>query len=393
MKNLSVPSLAASALALAVLSAGMFPSTARAEEPSAPPAPAAAPDPLELARKRVREIQGNLVSALAKVRRSSVTVFCKVTPKPKPQAPGASPEGGPPPEPVLVSGGLGVVIKFGGKSWVITNQHVVAGAEIVSVIDSKGKEHAVQVHDAVEQQDIALLSFDSRKVDVDPVIIRKQASKKLVEGMWVLATGNPFFLAKDGRSVATLGVVSGLDRVLGGRFTYGRAIQHDAEVNKGNSGGPLWNLSGELVGINGMIIVREQNAAGLPVSSGVSFAIPIDQVWGHLSTLVDKRKDAKAPFLGLTTSTVTDKKGKPIGARIDGMDRRSPCARKNGSSKGLIAGDVIRYFTPAGKRYKINTKKDLTNALMQCKAGVKVSIRVRRGRREFTWSGKLGTRD
>lgn len=349
------------------------------------PATAAA-DALEEARSHVRAVQQNLEEALAKVRRSSVSILCKVQPRSK---------DGQPVGPLVVrSGGSGVVIRYGNKSWIVTNQHVVNGAEHIVVIDCEGREHDVSVHDAVENQDIALLAFDDPKTaDIDAVVVRKDASRKIEEGTWVIATGNPFFLAKEGYPSATLGVVSGLDRVLGSEYVYGRAIQHDAKVNPGNSGGPLWNLDGELVGINGMIMIREMNEAGAPVSSGVSFAIPIDQIWGHLRTLVDKRKDAKAPFLGLVTRTCTDVAGKPIGAEVVEIQKGSPCGQVGGSSKYLQKGDVILSFSPGGKRYGISTESDLANALMQAQAGATVSVRVRREKKVFTWTGKLGTQE
>jgi serine protease Do len=373
----AVPSLNRAALAVALLCASLTGSagTAWAEDGESV-------DPLDAARARVREIESGLVSALEKVRQSSVTVLIRRYPK----GDAANPEG----EPVLIGGGSGVIIKYRGKPWIITNHHVIDGAHLVSVVGLDGREHRVEVHDSIRRQDIALLSFKEKVSGIVPVQVKKESSRKLTEGTWVFATGNPFFLGADGRSVTTLGVVSGLERVLGGGYLYGRAIQHDAEVNKGNSGGPLWNVDGDLVGINGMIMVRERNPALAPISSGVSFAIPIDQVWSHLRTLVDKRKDAKAPFLGLATETTTDDKGRPAGAVVRKVLRGSPCGPSGGRSKFIQKGDVILSFSPKGKRYPIRTVGDLTNALMKTQPGVPVSIKCRRGRKTFTWKGKIG---
>jgi serine protease Do len=169
-------------------------------------------------------------------------------------------------------------------------------------------------------------------------------------------------------------------------------VQHDAEVNRGNSGGPLWNLSGDLVGINGMIIVREAHPLFGPVSSGVSFAIPIEQVYGHLRTLADKRKDAKSPWLGLVTETVTDTKGKPAGAKILFIDPRSPCGR-DARNSSVAVGDLIVSLSVKGRRYVVRTQGDIANALMQTQAGAPVTIYYRRNGRSDRWSGKLGTLD
>ena len=161
----------------------------------------------------------------------------------------------------------------------MTNEHVIRGAEELQVITSDGVTYAAKMKDHVPQYDIALLDFPSPKSKPK----RERSAKigksaTLIEGQWVIATGNPFFLAADGRCVATLGVVSGLGRSLKGDFTYASAIQHDAEVNPGNSGGPLWNLAGELVGINGMIRSRGDGASASPCNTGASFSIPIDQI-------------------------------------------------------------------------------------------------------------------
>src|SRR6185295_6198828 len=131
-----------------------------------------------------------------------------------------------------------------------------------------------------------------------PCEVRARASSELEEGQWCLATGNPFELAMDGVPVVTLGIISGLDRVLGGDYLYGRAIQHDAAVNPGNSGGPLWNLQGQFVGINGMIRTHDLADGTTPSNSGASYSIPVEQIDAFLSKLTDAKADAKAAYLG-----------------------------------------------------------------------------------------------
>jgi S1-C subfamily serine protease len=207
----------------------------------------AAPDPLAEAYACADAVDDALVKAVASVQPSSVTVrnLKKRPPELK--------DG---PDFVLTSGGSGVLISWKSQGpFVITNVHVAHGADRLEIVMFDGSVYEMRLKDHVEKYDIALLEFVREKPKA-PKLAKFGHSETLKEGQWVIATGNPFFLALDGRAVATLGVVSGLDRTLRGDYTYANAIQHDAEVNPGNSGGPLWNLAGELIGINGMISSR-----------------------------------------------------------------------------------------------------------------------------------------
>jgi S1-C subfamily serine protease len=310
-----------------------------------------------------------------------VTVFHKSIPKEQPGAPATR-------EPVIDSFGSGVVITRNAKTWILTNQHVVEHADALSVITHDGVEHVVEFVDSVPQYDIALLRFTEKSVPVaKPVAVRGRASVDLDEGEWCFATGNPFGLAVDGIPVATFGVVSGKDRVLASNFTYGRAIQHDAAVNPGNSGGPLWNLKGDFVGINGMIITHDLAAGQGASNSGASYAIPVEQIEAFLGSLVDAKKDAKAGFLGLLTETRTDKAGRPEGAVVTKIDPRSPAA----AAKGLRVGDLVVGLSYNAQPHPIRTSTDLTNELSLCSAGIRVIVTYKRDGRESTWSGALGS--
>ncbi len=337
-------------------------------------------DPLSEARSRALTIEGTLVDSLAKVRRASASILLRTPAEAEPGKPAG--------EPVLVSCGSGVIVQRAGKLWVLTNHHVIDGAKIIEAVTFNGATHLMELHDTVPKYDIALLRFQAKSREqrgLKGVTVRKLAASKLVEGQWVIATGNPFFLATDGASVSTLGVVSGLERVLDGKFKYGKAIQHDAEVNPGNSGGPLWNLRGDLVGINGMIITRSRGVG--PSNSGASFSIPMDQVAQYISRLVDKNKDANAGFLGLLCVTHTDAKGVSAGARVEKIESQSP-VRSGG--RAIREGDVIVSLTKGGKTHKVRTADDLTNALVLYPAGTAIKLKYLRNRKPKTWSGKLG---
>lgn len=353
--------------------------------PAVAPAPAAAPAPTvqtaptasdpSAALVKALQVEQSLVDAMAKVRRHSVSVLNLQK--------GRDGNVG------LAGVGSGVLVSKSSKLWVITNVHVTAHSAALEVVTSDGATWRVEQADEIAQYDFALLRFLDKPKGLKGVDIRREVSQSLSEGAWVLATGNPFFLALDGQPVCTLGVISGTDRILGGEYFYGNAIQHDAEVNPGNSGGPLWNAKGDLIGINGKIASRSQVPGAQPSNTGASFAIPIHQVAAFLDQLV-KDGDLKSGFLGLDCETFTDATGNPGGAKITNVDRRSPAFQAPGSKiEGLLKDDVITRIVLAGKPYDVRTASDLTNALVLYAAGAKVSISYKRGKKSTSWAGVL----
>jgi len=333
------------------------------------PAPADPAAQLALARG----VEQSLVDALAQVRRFTVSVLNKRKDKQ-----GAL---------QLVGVGSGVIVSRAGKLWVITNVHVTAGADGIAVVPSDGEERVVSTAEQIEKYDFAVLRFDKQPKGLKGVEIKADASQGLAEGAWVLATGNPFFLALDGQPVCTLGCISGTDRILGGEYFYGNAIQHDAEVNPGNSGGPLWNAKGQLIGINGKIATRPGPPGAGPSNTGASFSIPIHQVSAFLDKML-KPEGAEAGYLGIDAATHTNDEGNPVGARVTGFQAKSPAAA---GDKPMLVGDVIESITMGGKpAVKVLTANDLTNAVVLHSAGAKVSIRFKRGGKALSWSGVLG---
>lgn len=381
-RRLHVPGpLRASLLVLAGLAAGALPLAA--DGPAAPaPAPAVAPtagtpptaaDAQALDLALARGVEQNLVDALAQVRRHSVSVLNKRKDK----------QG----NLQLVGVGSGVIVSRAGKLWVITNVHVTAGADGIAVVPSDGEERVVSTAEQIEKYDFAVLRFDKPPKGLKGVELKPDASQGLAEGAWVLATGNPFFLALDGQPVCTLGCISGTDRILGGEYFYGNAIQHDAEVNPGNSGGPLWNAKGQLIGINGKIATRPGPPGAGPSNTGASFSIPIHQVAAFLDKML-KPEGADPGFLGIDAATQTNDAGNPVGARVTGFQAKSPAST---GEKPMVVGDVIESITMGGKpAVKILTANDLTNAVVLHSAGAKVSIRFKREGKVLTWAGVLG---
>jgi serine protease Do len=362
--------------------------TAAPSSPGAPSTPApsvkpATPTPEESAAVAfAARVDDALVKSVAGVQESTVAIWNL-----RPVRPGGAL--------VPVSGGSGVLVTVKGKGpFVVTNEHVIRGAEELQVITFDGKTYRAFMKDHVAQYDIALLEFTKEKPKTAKVA-RLGKSSTLTEGQWVIATGNPFFLAADGKCVATLGVISGLERSLRGDFTYANAIQHDAEVNPGNSGGPLWNLAGELVGINGMIRSRGDGASASPCNTGASFSIPIDLIAKYLDDLLNEKVNAQAGWLGLDFEDEIDAAGKPMGARVRRVDPASPAKRKGNDPKepGLAEKDVVYkvVFGPplSGKSFDVFGSADVVNALAFYGAGTKVSVQYIRAGKKHTWKGEL----
>ena len=357
--------------------------------PAGPATPAGAGkpavDPVEDAYAAADAVDDALVKAVEAVRPSSVTVW------------NSKRHGGTDDAPVFrrMGGGSGVLVSIKGKGpYVLSNEHVVQGADRLEIVTFDGTTWPVVLKDHVQRYDIALLDFPKDKPKTwKPAKLGK--SEQLKEGQWVIATGNPFFLGADGQAVATLGVVSGLDRTLRGEFTYANAIQHDAEVNPGNSGGPLWNLAGELVGINGMISSRGGGSSVNPSNTGASFAIPIHLVATYFDALVSDKVEAKAGYFGVDVADAKDKAGKPVGAVVRAVSNDSPTKKKTPKGGELTAGDVVVKLwlgtnAMTMKTYDVYCAHDLTNALAFYGAGSKVRVRYQRAGKELTWEGELG---
>ena len=348
-------------------------------------APVEAREPETLAPEEALElalsIEAEVVDACERVRRSSVSVVNKAFPRR-----GREIIEGEPARPRGV--GSGVLIERKGKLWVVTNVHVVKGADEIDVVAVDGRTYPMRLHDAINLFDIALLAFLDKPKRLKPVRIDGKASKNLEIGTWVVATGNPFSLAMEGQPVTTLGVVSGKDRILGGEFFYGNAIQHDAPVNPGNSGGPLWNLKGQLVGINGKIASWSRFRGARPSNTGASYSLPSHQDAEFLTALIDRRRDAQAGFLGVDVETATDRHGHASGARVIKVDeKRSPAAK---GRTAVRLGDVVTSVFIMQEWHRVRTASELTNLLALASTGDFLKLKYRRGRTSYVWAGRLG---
>ncbi len=257
--------------------------------------------------------------------------------------------------------GSGFVIKKNGT--VITNNHVIANAEDI-LVKVGSKEYKAKVVGADPYADLAVLKMETNDTFV-PVSFGD--SDKARVGDWVIAIGNPFGLG----GTVTSGIISARNRDIN-LTRYDDFIQTDASINQGNSGGPLFNLKGEVVGINTAII-----APGQTGSIGIGFAIPANAASNVIDQLI-KYGETRRGWLGVRIQEVTkeiaevEKLDKPKGALVASVGKNSPADKA-----GLKAGDIILEFD--GK--KIETMRMLPKAVAGTKVGKSVELKILRNQK------------
>jgi len=279
----------------------------------------------------------------------------------------ASPFGGPPQSGTTATG-TGFVIDSNGN--IVTAAHVVDGASSITVTFEDGTTHPATLVNKDDATDVALLKIDASGMTLHP--LKLGSSGSLGVGDQVAAIGDPFGYQ---RSIST-GIVSGVDRTVDAPngFTVAHAIQTDAALNPGNSGGPLLDASGEVVGIVDQIATN----GGADQSAGVGFAVPIDLVTSELSTLKSGNKVTHA-YLGVATSGSST--GTP-GATLANVTSGGPAA-----DAGLRSGDVVTKLGGA----KVQNANDLVAAIASHHPGDKVAVTVERSSNAVQLTVTLGT--
>ena len=264
--------------------------------------------------------------------------------------------------------GTGFVVGTDGH--IVTAAHVVDGASSISIKFADGTTRTATVTGKDDATDVAVLKFDPSGLTLHPLKLASSASLEV--GDSVAAIGDPFGYA---RSIST-GIVSGVDRTISAPngFTVAHAVQTDAALNPGNSGGPLLNANGEVVGIVDQIATD----GGADQSSGVGFAVPIDLVKSSLTELKAGDKVEHA-YLGIATS---DLASAATGAVIGQVRAGGPAA-----GGGVKAGDVV---TKLGDT-TVKSSSDLVAAIADHKPGDKVVLTIRRGSDTIERTVTLGT--
>ena len=230
--------------------------------------------------------------------------------------------------------GSGVIIN-GREGYVLTNEHVVSDAVAIEVTLQDGRVFSeARLVGADSVSDLAVLKIDAR--DLPEAILGDSDALKI--GEWAIAIGNPFGRqVRDLKPTVTVGVVSASNRVVGiGGRSYYNLIQTDASVNPGNSGGPLVNAAGEVIGVNAFIFTSGSNG-----SHGVNFAISINTAKKVIRSLIERGKVA-APWIGATYANMTPAAAEEVGA-ASSEGAILLYAQKGGPAEkaGLQRGDLI----------------------------------------------------
>jgi len=232
---------------------------------------------------------------------------------------------GPGPRSEFRQPGLGSGVIIDRRGLVLTNFHVVKGADEITIRLSDKREYRGQILGTDAKTDLAVVRFQpDHPLTVAPL----GNSDALRVGEWAIAIGNPFGLDQ----TVTVGVISATGRSDVGIATYENFIQTDASINPGNSGGPLVNLKGEVVGINTAIVAAGQ---------GIGFAIPINMVKRVVDQLVDKGKVVRG-WIGVALQPLSLELAQSLGLQgTDGAVVGSTIAGSPGAQAGLLQGDVI----------------------------------------------------
>lgn len=269
--------------------------------------------------------------------------------------------------------GSGFIVSDDG--YILTNNHVVDGADDIQVRLSDRREYTAKVIGTDERSDLALLKIDETGLPT----LQFAKDDDLKVGQWVLAIGSPFGLDFS----ASAGIVSAIGRSIPSdkHENYVPFIQTDVAINPGNSGGPLFNLDGQVVGINSQIYTRSGGSIGL------SFAIPSSVAREVVEQLKEKGRVDRG-WLGVVIQEVDRDLAasfglkKPMGALVAQMDPEGPAAKA-----GLEVGDVITRFDGS----IIDRSGDLPHAVGVTTPGDKVSVELMREGKKKSIMVTVGT--
>ena len=268
--------------------------------------------------------------------------------------------------------GSGFIID--AKGIVVTNNHVIKGAEDIIIRvegDTEYIEYKAKVIGADPLSDIAVLKIESNDKFLP---VKLGDSDKARIGDWVIAIGNPLGLS----GTVTSGIISARNRNIG-LSRYEDYIQTDASINQGNSGGPLFNMEGDVIGINTAILGREGNI-------GIGFAIPSNSAKKVIDQLIEFG-ETKRGWLGVRIQQVTkeiadvEKLDEPRGALVASVAENSPSDKA-----GVKAGDIILEFDGTN----IKEMTELPKIVAQTKVGKIVEVKIWRNKKELTKKITLG---
>ena len=269
------------------------------------------------------------------------------------------------------SSALGSGFIIDERGIVVTNNHVISDAEDIIVRVNGDKEFKAKVIGADPLSDIAVLQLETKEKFIP---IKFGDSDKARIGDWVIAIGNPFGLG----GTVTSGIISARNRSIG-LSRYEDYIQTDASINSGNSGGPLFNMNGDVIGINTAILGRNG-------SIGIGFSIPSNSAKVVIDQLIEFG-ETKRGWLGVRIQDVTkeiadvEKLDEPRGALVASVADNSPSDKA-----GVKAGDIILEFNGE----KIKEMKELPIIVARTEVGKKVKVKIWRNKKEIIKTITLG---
>jgi len=353
------------------LAGGVAVFSAMRQPQAADPAPAYQPPPVHVSDQTITvesvDIETTITQAVDKIGPAVVTVIGTV--------PGQVTFFGQTPDGAV--SGSGVFISPDG--YLLTNNHVVAGTKSVSVILADGTELPATIVNTDSFADLAVLKAEGEI----PAFAPLGNSDNLKPGETVIAIGSPL---GDFKNTVTVGVISATGRSIqrNDGVTMEDLIQTDAAINQGNSGGPLVNLAGEVIGINTLIV--RGNGFGSAVAEGLGFSIPSNTANIIAEQIIEKGYFAR-PYLGVTWQRITPRiaarYGLPVewGAYVSQVDPGGPAAQA-----GIESGDIITEIggTP------IDETSSFVNALFDHQPGEQVIVKVARGNRMLDLTVTLG---
>lgn len=274
------------------------------------------------------------------------------------------------PEPMR---GLGTGFVISGDGLLVTNNHVIEGASEIVVTFEDGRSYTADVVGTDPLTDVALLQIDS---DDTFAALEFGDSDAMRRGDDVMAIGNPFGLG----GTVTTGIVSALARNINAG-PYDNFIQTDAAINRGNSGGPLFNDDGEVIGMNTAIFSRSGG------SNGIGFAVPSNMIERVVTDLADDGSITRG-WLGVRIGPMSEEIANvlgyddPVGAVVNDVSTESPAA-----AAGILSGDIILKV----ESEDLEDPQALQRAIADIQPGTDVEVTIFRKGREMTIDVTLGT--
>ena len=253
------------------------------------------------------------------------------------------------------SSGSGFILSEDG--YVATNYHVVEGGTAFIVVTADGTEYTATLTGGDETNDVAVLKVDATGRDA----VTLGSSDDLIVGDQVVAIGNPL---GDLTSTLTVGYISAKDRDVTTDGSIINMLQTDAAINSGNSGGPLFNMKGEVIGIT-TAKYSGATSSGATIE-GIGFAIPIDDVAGLIEELIENGYVSR-PYMGVYIRDMTE----AIGVYVDSVELKGPAA-----AAGIKRGDIIVQLG----QYEVSSISELTRALNHFSVGDTTTVSVYRNR-------------